>query len=80
MISLSAGGRGGRSQRGTLSSLGQSFGGYGMGGYGGGGAAGYGGGRRASRNDAADFMNKVRKRRESSADITVYRKGKESSE
>ncbi len=55
----------------------QSFGGYGSGlpGLGGGmGAAG----RRASRND--DFMNKVRKRRESSADITVYRKGRTEAE
>lgn len=48
--------------------LGQSFGGYGA--PSGGGPAG--GARRASN---ADFMNKVRKRRETSADITVYRKG-----
>ena len=64
------GDRSGNPRRGTLAELGRSFGGVGSSGM----AAGTN--RRASRqNDATDFMSKVRKRRESSADITIFRKG-----
>eukprot|EP00094_Tigriopus_californicus_P006871 TCALIF_06618-PA protein Name:"Protein of unknown function" AED:0.57 eAED:0.59 QI:288/0.46/0.5/0.71/0.76/0.71/14/0/822 len=62
----------GPGQRGKLGEMGKSFGGVGCTGA----AIGGGPGRRTSRNaDATDFMSKVRKRRESSADITIFRKG-----
>lgn len=56
-------------RRGTLADLGKSFGGVGS-----------GSGRRMSARPnegggGGDFMSKVRKRRETSADITVLRKG-----
>ncbi len=72
------------SGRGTIGDMGKSFGGIGStagGGGGGGGGSGFspfGFSRRQSsrrrRPTEPDFMAKVRKRRETSADITVIRK------